>query len=78
MHVVILLFALMSGIFLHDNTPFSGIQKKAYNRLSILNVLVLNITLCQVIVDPTPSEKLLDIELAYIFRLMKALIGNSV
>jgi hypothetical protein len=68
----------MSGIFLHDNTPFSGIQKKAYNLLSILNVLVLNITLRQVIVDPTPSVKLLDIELAYIFRLLKALIGNSV
>lgn len=68
----------MSGIFLHDNTPFSGIQKKAYNLLSILNVLVLNITLRQVIVDPTPSVKLMDIELAYIFRLLKALIGNSV
>jgi hypothetical protein len=68
----------MSGIFLHDNTPFSGIQKKAYNLLSILNVLVLNITLRQVIVDPTPSVKLLDIELAYIFRLLKAFIGNSV
>ena len=68
----------MSGIFLHDNTPFSGIKKKAYNLLSILNVLVLNITLRQVIVDPTPSVKLLDIELAYIFRLLKALIGNSV
>lgn len=68
----------MSGIFLHDNTPFSGIQKKAYNLLSILNVLVLNITLRQVIVDPTPSVKLMDIELAYIFRLLKAFIGNSV
>lgn len=68
----------MSGIFLHDNTPFSGIQKKTYNLLSILNVLVLNITLRQVIVDPTPSVKLLDIELAYIFRLLKAFIGNSV
>jgi hypothetical protein len=66
------------SIGLHDNTPFSGIQKKAYNLLSILNVLVLNITLRQVIVDPTPSVKLLDIELAYIFRLLKALIGNSV
>jgi hypothetical protein len=47
----------MSGIFLHDNTPFSGIQKKAYNLLSILNVLVLNITLRQVIVDPTPITR---------------------